>query len=76
MPLRISGGTGTANELIDRQFIKYLLPQESALSSLGIYGAALRLGGFLLLFVQMFRLAADPFFLADFKKEDFLKANA
>ena len=46
------------------------------MSTLGIYGAALKLGGILLLFVQMFRLAAEPFFLADFKKEDFLKANA
>ncbi len=71
----ISGVTGTANEFIDRQFIKYLLPQESAMSTLGIYGAALKLGGILLLFVQMFRLAAEPFFLADFKKEDFLKSK-
>ena len=63
-------------KFIDRQFIKYLLPQESAMSTLGIYGAALKLGGILLLFVQMFRLAAEPFFLAAFKKEDFLKANA
>ena len=76
LPLLISGVTGTANEFIDRQFIKYLLPQESAMSTLGIYGAVLKLGGILLLFVQMFRLAAEPFFLADFKKEDFLKANA
>ena len=76
LPLLISGVTGTANEFIDRQFIKYLLPQESAMSTLGIYGAALKLGGILLLFVQMFRLAAEPFFLAAFKKEDFLKANA
>ena len=72
LPLLISGVTGTANEFIDRQFIKYLLPQESAMSTLGIYGAALKLGGILLLFVQMFRLAAEPFFLADFKTEDFL----
>lgn len=43
------------------------------MSTLGIYGAALKLGGILLLFVQMFRLAAEPFFLAAFKKEDFLK---
>ena len=36
LPLLISGVTGTANEFIDRQFIKYLLPQESAMSTLGI----------------------------------------
>ena len=51
LPLLISGVTGTANEFIDRQFIKYLLPQESAMSTLGIYGAALKLGGILLLFL-------------------------
>ena len=49
LPLLISGVTGTANEFIDRQFIKYLLPQESAMSTLGIYGAVLKLGGILLL---------------------------
>ena len=72
LPLLISGVTGTANEFIDRQFIKYLLPQESAMSTLGIYGAALKLGGILLLFVQMFRLAAEPFFFFFFKKEALL----
>ena len=30
----------------------------------------------LMLFVQMYRLAAEPFFLADYKKSDFLQMNA
>ena len=29
-----------------------------------------------MLFVQMYRLAAEPFFLADYKKSDFLQMNA
>lgn len=76
LPLLISGVAGVANEFIDRQFIKYLMPEHLAMSSLGIYGAVVKIGVIMLLFVQMYRLAAEPFFLANFKKEDFLKVNA
>lgn len=76
LPLLVSGIAGVANEFIDRQFIKYLLPREQAMVSLGIYGAVVKLGVIMLLFVQMYRLAAEPFFLANFKKEDFLRINA
>lgn len=76
LPLLISGIAGVANEFIDRQFIKYLMPGDLAMDSLGIYGAVVKIGVIMLLFVQMYRLAAEPFFLANFKKEDFLKVNA
>ena len=42
----------------------------------GIYGAIVKIGMVLMLFVQMYRLAAEPFFLADYKKSDFLQMNA
>ena len=35
-----------------------------------------KIGMVLMLFVQMYRLAAEPFFLADYKKSDFLQMNA
>ncbi len=76
LPLLISGIAGVANEFIDRQFIKYLMPPELALSSLGIYGAVVKIGVILLLFVQMYRIAAEPFFLSGFKHEEFVRANA
>ena len=76
LPLLVSGIAGTANEFIDRQMIKFLMPEDVAMGAVGIYGAVVKTGVILLLFTQMYRLAAEPFFLASFKKEDFLSTNA
>ena len=76
LPLLISGIAGTANEFIDRQMIKFLMPAEESLAALGIYGAVVKIGVVMLLFTQMYRLAAEPFFLAEFKKEEFKESNA
>ena len=75
-PLLVSGIAGTANEFIDRQMIKYLMPAENSLAALGIYGAVLKIGVVMQLFTQMYRLAAEPFFLASFKRAEFKEANA
>ena len=72
----VSGIAGTANEFIDRQMIKYLMPAENSLAALGIYGAVLKIGVVMQLFTQMYRLAAEPFFLAEFKKDEFKNTNA
>lgn len=74
LPLLISGIAGTANEYIDRQMIKYMIPDGEA--SLGIYGAVAKIASLMVLFTQMYKYAAEPFFLADFKKEDFKSSNA
>ena len=78
VPLLISGIAGTANEFIDRQMIKYLTPggEEVAMAELGIYGAIVKIAVVMTLFTQMYRLAAEPFFLSGFKKEEFKEANA
>lgn len=78
LPLLVSGIAGTANEFIDRQMVLWLTPGDSefVLGQLGIYGAALKLGVIMTLFTSMYRLAAEPFFLAEFKNDDFRKANA
>ena len=76
LPLLISGIAGTANEFIDRQMIKYLTPGDGAMADLGIYGAIVKIAVVMTLFTQMYRLAAEPFFLSSFKKEDFKEANA
>ena len=75
MPLLIGGLAGTANEFIDRQLIKYLVP-EGAMADLGLYGALTKLGVVMMLFYQMYRLAAEPYFLSGFKKEEFKLQNA
>ncbi len=76
LPLLISGIAGTGTQFIDRQMIKYLLPEDVSMGALGVYGAITKIGVILYLFTQMYRLAAEPFFLSNFKKEDFVKVNA
>ena len=75
LPLLISSIAGTAGEFIDRQLIKYLVP-EGAMAQLGIYGAITKIAVVMTLFTQMYRLAAEPFFLANFRKEEFIETNA
>ena len=75
LPLLVSGVAGTAGEFLDRQMIKYLVP-EGAMAQLGIYGAITKIAVVMMLFTQMYRLAAEPFFLANYKKSDFVQMNA
>ncbi len=75
LPLLLGGVAGTANEFLDRQLIKYLVP-EGAMAELGIYGAITKIAVVMMLFYQMYRLAAEPFFLSNFKKEEFKEMNA
>ncbi len=75
LPLLLSGIAATATDFIDRQMIKYLIP-EGAMAQLGIYGAVVKIAVVMTLFTQMYRLAAEPFFLSNFKKDDFVEMNA
>lgn len=75
LPLLVGGLAGTANEFIDRQLIKYLVP-EGSMAQLGVYGAITKIAVVMMLFYQMYRLAAEPFFLSNFKKSDFVAMNA
>ena len=59
LPLLVGGLAGTANEFIDRQLIKYLVP-EGAMAQLGVYGAITKIAVVMMLFYQMYRLAAEP----------------
>jgi O-antigen/teichoic acid export membrane protein len=58
--------------------IKFLTPggEAQAMAELGVYGAIVKIAVVMTLFTQMYRLAAEPFFLAGFKKEEFKEANA
>ena len=76
LPLLISGVAGTAGEFIDRQFVKWLLPEDIWRAELGIYTATTRLAAIMVLFTSMYRLAAEPFFLARFEKGDFVRQSA
>ena len=70
LPLLIGGLAGVANEMLDRQILKYLLPEDIAMAQLGIYGAVYKLSIFLVLFNQSFRYAAEPFFFSTEKENN------
>jgi O-antigen/teichoic acid export membrane protein len=76
LPLLISGIAGTGNEFIDRQMVKWLMPSDVAMDALGVYGATTKLAVIMILFTSMYRLAAEPFFLARFEKNDFVRQSA
>ena len=70
-PLLISGLGGTTNESFDRIFIKYLIGEENnPLYQLGIYGSNVKLAVLMVLFIQMYRYAAEPFFFSHADNKD------
>lgn len=69
-PLIIVGLAGMVNETLDRVLLKYLLPNDIALSQVGIYGTCYKLSIFLTIFVQAFRFAAEPFFFSQSSQAD------
>jgi O-antigen/teichoic acid export membrane protein len=63
-PLIIVGFGGMVNEMIDRFMILKLYPgtTEQAYFQSGIYSANYKLAALIILFIQAFRLGAEPFF--------------
>lgn len=71
LPLLFAGFAGSINEALDRVLIKHLLPENvNALEQLGLYGANFKLAVLLVLFIQTFRFAAEPFFFNYEKEKD------
>ncbi len=71
-PLVVAGLAGIANEMADRQFLKYLLPgtEKENFAEIGIYGANYKIATFMMMFIQAFRFAAEPFFFSQAKAKD------
>ena len=70
LPLLVAGLAGMVNETMSRILLKYLLPIESAMEALGIYGACYKMSILMTLFIQAFRYAAEPFFFAHYQQSD------
>ncbi len=70
LPLLVAGLAGMINETMDRILLKYLLPPDTALEQVGIYGACYKLSILMTLFIQMFRYAAEPFFFKQAKEDN------
>jgi len=70
-PVLIIGVAAIVNEVADKILLKYLLPDSTnADAQIGIYGASYKLAILMMLFIQMFRYAAEPFFFAESEKKD------
>lgn len=69
-PLMIAGLAGMVNETADRVILKYLLPDDIADRELGIYGACYKLAVLITLFIQAFRMGAEPFFFSHAKEKN------
>lgn len=70
-PLLIAGLAGVVNETLDRILLKSFLPETvDVMSEIGIYGASYKIAILMLLFIQMFRYAAEPFFFSQAKEKD------
>lgn len=71
-PLIIIGTAGMINETLDRILLKIFLPfdEQQNLAQIGIYGACYKLSILMTLFIQAYRMAAEPYFFNESKKED------
>ena len=77
LPLLIAGLAGMTNETIDRILLKHLLPHDLNVSEqIGLYGAFYKLSILIVLFIQTFRFAAEPFFFAREKETNSKKVYA
>ncbi|MDR2511643.1 MAG: polysaccharide biosynthesis C-terminal domain-containing protein [Bacteroidales bacterium] len=70
LPVMVLSLAGIVNETFDRALLKYLLPKDTAMSQLGIYGACYKVAILMNLFIQAFRYAAEPFFFKKAKEGD------
>lgn len=75
-PITIAGLAGIINETLDRQFLKFLLPEEIARHELGVYGAVAKIVTFVVLFRQAYVLGIEPFFFSHSKNENAGKTYA
>jgi O-antigen/teichoic acid export membrane protein len=70
LPIFLMGLAGIANEQADKLMIPVLLPDnfypgKTSMAALGIYGASFKLSIFMLLAIQAFRYAGEPFFFSN-----------
>jgi len=75
-PVMIAGLAGIVNQTLDRQFLKYLLPENQARHQIGVYGAVYKIATFITVFRQAYQLGIEPYFFSSFKNKDSHKTYA
>ncbi len=63
-PILIAGIAFSVNEVADRIFLDYFLPEAIAKEKIGAYSACYKLAVFMTLFATAFRLGIEPFFFS------------
>ena len=79
LPLMIAGFAGMINETFDRLMLGWWSPlstHELKMQQVGIYSACYKLSLLITLFIQAFRMGAEPFFFHHSKGEDAPKIYA
>lgn len=74
-PLLFMGLAGATNEMLSRALLKIWLPDgfypgQTSIAALGIFGACYKLSVFMMLGIQAFRYAAEPFFFSNAESKD------
>lgn len=69
-PVMVAGLAGVVNQTLDRQFLKYLLPESEARHQIGVYGAVYKIATFITVFRQAYQLGIEPYFFASFKDKN------
>lgn len=69
-PILLIGLAGMLNDNIDKLLIPKLINDPNPMEQLGIYGANFKLSVLMVLFIQMFRYAAEPFFFKNAQSSD------
>jgi O-antigen/teichoic acid export membrane protein len=75
-PILLIGLAGQLNDQIGNILIPKLINDPNPMSQLGIYGANFKLSVLMVLFIQMFRYAAEPFFFKNSESSDAKKLYA
>ena len=72
MPLVLAGLGGVINETFDRLMLKYLSVGDELYKTaqVGIYGACYKLSILITLFIQAFRMGAEPFFFKEYQSDN------
>ncbi len=66
-PILIANLSFIVNETSDKIFLGHLLPADISEQQVGIYGACSKIAIFMSIFIQAFRLGAEPFFFSTAK---------
>lgn len=71
LPLLVLGVAGILSQTVDKIIFPIVYPdKEDALNQLGIYGACFKIAVVMVMFIQAFRYAYEPFIFAKNKSED------